>query len=552
MKSTFPIVILSIAMLSGCGGGPPTKAAARVGGGHQFPHPPLPPVNLPTAPPTGGKGHAAQADTVVTRNGRTLEGRIELEAKGGLKIGGVSVPLTDLKLASFKQATQQKAPATKDELARLTDGLWALKQGGALSWDGSFIARKVVAMDDTKVSFAGAPRELFLSTVNTAAVFFKPVTLGQAFELKGRKPGVLLASGDFVEGNLKSMADGAVVMDSILFGRKSYMAGTEAVVLWLREPKPTASRFTLRTRDGSMLLVKEPLLKDGALILNGSPFRNYRIARDQLVEIRNEDATDVLTLAWAKVNNAPPEKRAMLQASVANVGRTLELRKQIQIHELKLQEAVKLLAKAEAAKAGSTVKRQRVMQEWRRLQDVWRQKNREYWKTHQNKLRMTSQTRVKKSAVDRAEKTLKNAVRTLEQYNMKLEAFENGIAKAKPQKDIRRKRDSLMRPIERAKRSIQSAKKKLDATRRDNEKVQAETKPLPDREKHAKQALDQSKKDADQAMLTYRKTIVDYQVTGRQAGVARGKVAELQQAKDQATQELEKLRSSTPAIEPRK
>lgn len=34
---------------------PPVLPAARVGGGHQFPHPPLPPVYLPTVPPTGSK-----------------------------------------------------------------------------------------------------------------------------------------------------------------------------------------------------------------------------------------------------------------------------------------------------------------------------------------------------------------------------------------------------------------------------------------------------------------------------------------------------------------
>ena len=68
----------------------------------------------------------AQADTVVTRDGRMLEGRIELEAKGGLKIGGVSVPLTDVRQASFKQTVQQKTSTTKDELARLTEGLRVL------------------------------------------------------------------------------------------------------------------------------------------------------------------------------------------------------------------------------------------------------------------------------------------------------------------------------------------------------------------------------------------------------------------------------------------
>jgi chromosome segregation ATPase len=305
-----------------------------------------------------------------------------------------------------------------------------------------------------------------------------------------------------------------------------------------------------------VLLAKEPLLRDGALILSGSPFRNYRIARDQLVEIRSEDAVDVLTLAWAKVNNAPPEKRAMLQASVANVGRALELRAQLQTHEFKLQEAMKLLAKAEATKADSTAKRQRVMQDWRRLQDVWRQKNREYWKAHSNNIRMASKVRTQRSAVDRAKRTLNNSQRTLDKYNQKLEKFENDILKGnikvKDKKEVRRRRESYLRPIRRAEKSMQKAHQQLAETQRDDKKIQVEVKPLPLKEKVAKETLDQSKKDTDQAMVAYRRTIADYQAASRQAGIARGKVAELQQKKDQATQELEKLRSIGTAPESNK
>ena len=494
----------------------------------------------------------AQADTVVTRDGRTLVGRIELKAKDGLKIGDSSVSLTDLRLASFEQSAQQKtSPDENDEFARLTESLRALEQDGALTWDGSFIARKVVAMDDTKVSFEGSPKELFLSTVYTSAVFFKPITLGQAFELKGRQPGILLASGGFVEGKLESLKDGTLVIDSVLFGRKSYMTGTEVVALWLQQPKPTASYFTLRIRDGSMLLAKDPMLMDGALILNGSPFRNYRIAGDQLVEIRNEGAIDVLTLAWAKVNNAPPEKRAMLQASVANVARVIEFRAQVKTYEVKLQEAKKLLANLEAAKVESSAKRQRFLQDWKRLQDVWKQKNREYWKTRSNISRMTSKARQEQMAVARAKRALENYKRTLNRHTARLEILEKA-AREKPERDMRRDRESYMRSIKRADRDILKAHKKLNDARRDNDKILAETKLLPAEEKSAKQTLDQAKKDADQAMQAYRKTITDYQAASRQAGIARGKVTELQQKKDQATQELEKLRSITPAIEPGK
>ena len=165
------------------------------------------------------------ADTVTTRDGVNLQGRIVLDADGTLRIGETKVALKDLKRAHF-EIPQSAEPATgegKDDLQKLTAGLWALEQSGALSWDGSFIARKVVAMNDTKVSFEGAPKELFLSTVNTAVIFFGKISLAHAFKLREqRQPGVLLASGDFVEGSLKSVANGTVVVESILFGRRSY------------------------------------------------------------------------------------------------------------------------------------------------------------------------------------------------------------------------------------------------------------------------------------------------------------------------------------------
>lgn len=490
------------------------------------------------------------ADTVTTRDGAILQGRIVLDADGTLLVGGKRVQLADLKRAQFEVA-QKPEPATedpKDDLQKLTAGLWAVDQAGALSWDGSFIARKVVAMDDTKVSFEGAPKELFLSTVWTAAVFFGKVSLAHAFKLREQqKPGVLLASGDFVEGSLKSVANGTLLVDSVLFGRKSYAVGAEAVALWLQNPEPVAEHFTLRTRDGSMLLVKQLAFKDGALILNGSPFHNYRIARDELVEIRKGGATDVLTLAWAKVDNAPPEKKPMLLATVENVGRVLHLRKQVQIDEANLREAMKLLTEADAAKAGSTAKRQSVLQDWRRLQDVWRQKIRDYSKTHQNKTRLAGKARQEQMAVARAERALGTSKHTLDKYAVKLGILEKA-AKENPEKDMRRNRDSFVRSIKKAKKDIQRAQKKLDDARRDNNKIQAETKLLPAEEKSAKQTVDQAKKDADQAMQAYRKTIADYQLASRGVSIARSRVSELQQKKDQAARELEGLRFKAPPL----
>lgn len=485
---------------------------------------------------------------MVTRGGKSIEGEIEL-LESALKIGGQKIAISEIKSATFDLPP---APPVPDEFSRHTAGMWAIENAGALCWDGSFIAGTVVAVDDTKVTFEHSPREIFLSTVNTSAIFFGRVSLGQINQLRSqKKPGVLLASGGFVEGELKTVADGAVVVDSILFGRKSYALGSDAVGLWLRKPKSSAARFTLRTRDGSIILVTKPHIDNGAIVLSGSPFKNFHIKKDELLEIRNGAAMDILTLAWTKVDNAIPEKKAMLLSTVENAGKIQELSKKIQSNEPKLKEAMEVLAKAEKTKAASSVKRQTIHQEWRKLQDQCRQKNREYWKTHSNKLRMTSQTRTKQMAVVRAERALGNAQSNFDKYTAKLGMLEKS-AKANPKKDMRRNRDSFMRTIKRAKRDIQKAQKKLDAAKRDSVKIQAETKPLPAQEKNAKQVLDQAKQDANQAMANYRKAIQEYQISIQQASIARSKVSSLQQEKDQATEELEQLRSKAPALEPRK
>ena len=275
-------------------------------------------------------------------------------------------------------------------------------------------------------------------------------------------------------------------------------------------------------------------------------------------EVRAELATsaDVLTLAWAKVDNAPPEKKPMLLATVGNVGRMLQLRKQVKTDEANLKEAVKLLAKAEADRADSTAKRQRVLQDWKQLQNVWRDKNRNYWKTHSNNIRMASQVRTRRSAVERTERTLRNAQRTLDRHKQKLETFEKDVArgniKLRDKKDEQRKRDSYLRPIKQAEKSIRRAQGQLESARRDDKKIQDESRPLPEEEKLAKKTLDQAKKESDQAMQAYRKTIADYQVSSRQAGIARSRVSELQQKKDQTARELEELRSKVPAFSPDK
>lgn len=482
---------------------------------------------------------------MLKQDGVSLEGRVELQASGKIKIGDVIVSPEDVQLIEFNQPP---AAVFTNEIERLTAGLMAVENPGALSLKGTYIARQVVALNDTKVSFEGDPKEIFLSTHNTSAIFFGPISLGQAEELRSRKPGVLLRSGDYVEGKSLGIHEGNIQIESILFGRMTYRIGIEVVALWMKKPESDSKQYAIRTRSGDLILSDKMKVELGALVVDRSPLRNHRINQQEIVSIRNGAVADVLTLAWQKLDRATPEKRAQLIASVENLGRSVQLRRELQVIESKLMATRMILVKAAQARDASIVDRTRFSRERQQMQNVWRDKNRNYWKAHSNKLRIVSQVRTRRSAVDRAERTLRNSQRTLDKYQQKLEAYEKALVKgdikSRDKKDEQKKRQSYLRPIERAKKSMQKAQQQLESAQRDDKKIQAESKPLPLEEKATKQMLDQAKRDIDQAKMEYDKSLAQYRESIRAYSDQSRKVRELESKKNQALQELTSLQSS--------
>ena len=97
-------------------------------------------------------GLSALADTLLKQDGNRLEGSVELQASGKLKIGDVIVSPEDVQLVEFDQPP---VVVSTNEIERLAVGLMAVENPGALSLKGTYIARPVIALNDTKVSFEG-------------------------------------------------------------------------------------------------------------------------------------------------------------------------------------------------------------------------------------------------------------------------------------------------------------------------------------------------------------------------------------------------------------
>jgi len=100
----------------------------------------------------------------------------------------------------------------------------------------------------------------------------------------GRK-GVLLAKGDFVDGEFRGLDGDQVKVSSVLFGLRSYDARKEVLAVALREASATAATYEIRLRDRSVLQAVTIAFERGALVIRDSILGTLRVPVGELAAI---------------------------------------------------------------------------------------------------------------------------------------------------------------------------------------------------------------------------------------------------------------------------
>lgn len=103
---------------------------------------------------------------------------------------------------------------------------------------GSFKVGYLAAMDGVTISFEHPPGRESLQLSSVANIRFQPVPPRFVTALSREHPGVLLANGDFIEGECRGLEQGRVTVSSVLFGRVRYDVNGEVLALVLRKRGP--------------------------------------------------------------------------------------------------------------------------------------------------------------------------------------------------------------------------------------------------------------------------------------------------------------------------
>ena len=179
----------------------------------------------------------------------------------------------------------------------------AIPAAGALSWNGSYIAHPVESLTESRVKFVGDPAGIRLTTVNAAAIFFQPLSLPVADRIRSGKvgrEGVLLVGGDYLEGEILSIKDNVITLQTLLFGTKQYQGGSQAAAVFLQQPAKAREQWIVRTQLGTEIRLRKLEWDGSTLVVNQTPFRKFRLKSQEIHEIAFRSDANILDRAWER------------------------------------------------------------------------------------------------------------------------------------------------------------------------------------------------------------------------------------------------------------
>ena len=151
--------------------------------------------------------------------------------------------------------------------------------------DGTVIVGELKSADRTSVKLKRPGREFSLSTATVARLLFEPFDTPTGGDALPHRPGLLLPRDDFLDGELRSLVNGEVKVNSVLFGLRSYTQGHQARAFILRELAPAPAAYEVKTLDGSVWRAKTARLENDALALELPGIGKVSLAAGELLEL---------------------------------------------------------------------------------------------------------------------------------------------------------------------------------------------------------------------------------------------------------------------------
>ena len=188
----------------------------------------------------------ARPATVITSDGFRYEGETFIDPTGMVNIIPIGRNMARIKLTTVRQLTFNTTNTTGTATSTNAPRQQVLLRRGAV------LAGAITAADDTAVKLATGPRTLSVPTASVSALLFQPLTPELIAKFPPGRKGALLTSGDFYDGDFRSVENQRVQISSVLFGPRTFDAGSQVVAVVLRPLAAVPATYELRLLNGSI------------------------------------------------------------------------------------------------------------------------------------------------------------------------------------------------------------------------------------------------------------------------------------------------------------
>jgi hypothetical protein len=157
---------------------------------------------------------------------------------------------------------------------------------GVMLRGGSVLNGKIRQMDDSAVKFSVGASNFSVSTIHISRIHFRPMSPEMTNRIPRSRTGVLLANGDFFDGEFRRLDGNDIEMSSVMFGLRRFQMEREAVALVLRPPELEPTQFSVRSQDGSLFFVNTVRWEPGGLALEEPIFGRIVLPPGEITEFR--------------------------------------------------------------------------------------------------------------------------------------------------------------------------------------------------------------------------------------------------------------------------
>jgi hypothetical protein len=151
---------------------------------------------------------------------------------------------------------------------------------------GSVVTASIRSADDTTIHFFGAPPRASVPLAAVTRVVFRWLTSRMETAIRAGRPGVLLANGEFIEGQLRGIERGQVRVGSVLFGLKRYFLEDEVAAVVIRPGTWHSEPYVVKTVDDCRWLGRIAGIGAGEVMVEEAALGLCRIPIYELAELR--------------------------------------------------------------------------------------------------------------------------------------------------------------------------------------------------------------------------------------------------------------------------